>query len=115
MVNEARRALKAFVERQDFESESFQVCVVERDGVLLRTKRRGVNDMIACYWDDRELCIYKASACFHHKERLAVLHVLATYIGPLPEEGGSREAYIECGGTLTWLALKAALTTGVEP
>lgn len=112
MVNEAREALRAFVDGRDFSNDHYRIEVVGTDYCLWRT--RGTNpstDIVIFYERGMGLNLYRASSCAHHAERRCAIDALRKYIDDPPDEDVD-EAYKQWGGPLTWLALKAALTTG---
>ena len=112
MVNEAREALRAFVEGRDFDNNHFSVSVKEHGfRVLLTNNRISPRDVVLMWSHIKGLLVYAKHYCAHQELRALLVGEITDYIGPEPEESTISMA-TEWGGPLTWLALKAALTTG---
>lgn len=112
MVNEAREALRAFVDGRDFKNSRFSVSVEEHGFRVLRTNDHlNITDVVLMWSPVKGLLVYAKQYCANQELRALLVGEITDYIGPEPE-GSTRSVAAEWGGPLTWLALKAALTTG---
>lgn len=115
MVNEAREAIVAFVEGREYSNQHFIVQVPAPTHMLLRIDDGRTHPDIVLFYDDKNgLGLYRSNMCAHQDLRQELIDALHPYIGSPPDELDD-EVFATWGGPLTWLALKAALTTGVEP
>lgn len=113
MVNEAREALIAFVGGRDLINTDYKIEIVNEKFYLWRTCSEvdTTTDVVMFYDQETGLQLYREDLCMHRAKRCCAIDVLREYIGDPPDDI-ENESFRQWAGPLTWLALKAALTTG---
>ena len=111
MVNELKRVAAAFVGSYELRTPNYWVTVDESGPYVRSVVSDSGYDVFLFNTPKITIGLFIDAACRHRDLRDAFVQYISQFIGPPPEWDGTN-AYIVWGGPLTWLALKAVLTTG---